>query len=362
VAGDRKVTLTWTRSPTPNVWYWIEWRAAGGLWQESKLDTSCCTYVISSLANGTTYEFRVRATNASGDSGPTGSLTARPLPPHPLPPRNLTASAGDGVVHLAWAASETPNVYYWLEYRSSSGGRRRNALPITNCCAYTASQLFNGTSYGFRLVATNLSGDSAPSNEAWARPLPALPEQPGNLRAYAGTSHTSRSNGIPAQGFYWIEYKRASGPWQRLAYPFSGCCAFEVRPLDNFVSYQFRVKATNSAGDSPASNVATATPSPPVGSCWLAALSPPGWVRIWVPRASYSCTPMMYDLRVTVYLWTTYYGIWHRDTVFTQRRWSEVDAVKSGSIDAWVMVPEGGCFQHYSEVVAEWLDDSAGPC
>ncbi|GLH97470.1 hypothetical protein Pa4123_27450 [Phytohabitans aurantiacus] len=54
-----------------------------------------------------------------------------------------------------------------------------------------STQLFNGTSYGFRLVATNLSGDSAPSNEAWARPLPPLPRAPGNLRAYAGSSHVT---------------------------------------------------------------------------------------------------------------------------------------------------------------------------
>ncbi|GLH95447.1 hypothetical protein [Phytohabitans aurantiacus] len=57
-----------------------------------------------------------------------------------------------------------------------------------------------------------------------------------------------------------------------------------------------------------------------------------------------------------------------------------MDTIKSGSIDAWVVAPEGGCFQHYSEVVAEWtdvhgkrqrlsessrrvwLDDSGDPC
>ena len=56
-----------------------------------------------------------------------------------------------------------------------------------------------------------------------------------------------------------------------------------------------------------------------------------------------------------------------------------MDTIKSGSIDAWVVAP-GGCFQHYSEVVAEWtdvhgkrqrlsessrrvwLDDSGDPC
>jgi subtilisin family serine protease len=362
--GDGKVTLSWARSPTPNVWYWIEWRAAGGPWEERKLDSTCCSYQISFLANGTTYEFRVRATNASGDSAPTGIVSARPLPPVPTAPTNLTATAGDGTVRLAWAASTPPNVFYWIEYRANNGGWRRIGLPVGTCCAHTVSLLFNGTTYDFRLVAANLAGESAPSNVARARPLPALPRPPVNLRAYAGTGHVTLKwdAGSSDPVYYWIEYRRAGGAWQRLAYPFGGCCAFKVSYLQNGVAYDFRVKASNLAGDSGWSNVASATPTPPRGSCWLAALppagSPPGLSRVWVPRGAYSCTAVMHNVSVTVYLWTNYYGIWHRDTVSTRRSWGTINVndIRSGFIDAWILAPEGGCFPHHSQVVAQWTD------
>ena len=326
--GDGRVTLAWNGSPTSNVWYWIEWREAGGPWQERKLDTTCCDYAISLLQNGRTYEFRVRATNASGDgSTATPIVSARPMPPLPLPPSNLTATAGDGSVRLTWAASPTPSVYYWVEYRPIGGGWQRLSFPLSTCCAHTVSLLFNGTTYEFRLLANNLAGFSAPSNVARARPLPALPQPPTNLRAWAGTGHaTIQWNASPTGGvYYWIEYRRAGGAWQRLAYPYTGCCAFKVDYLQNGVAYEFRVRATNVAGDSAPSNVAGATPSPPNGSCWLAASPPTGKVRIWIPRGSYSCTGLMYNLTVSVYLWTNYYGIWHRDTVSTTRRLGTVE-------------------------------------
>jgi hypothetical protein len=357
------VTLTWTASATPSVWYWIEWRVAGGAWQERKLDSTCCSYVVSLLTNGTRYEFRLRATNVSGDSAATAIVAARPMPPVPLPPSNLTAAAGDGTVRLAWSASPTPHVWYWIEYRANGGAWRRISLPLKTCCTHTVSLLFNGTTYDFRLVSTNLSGDSAPSNVARARPLPALPQPPTNLRAFPGTGHvTLQWNASPSGPvYYWIEYRRAGGAWQRLAYPLGGCCAFDVKYLQNGVTYEFRVRASNLAGDSVPSNVVSARPTPPAGSCWLAALTPKGhptYPRIWIPKAAYSCTAVMHSASVTVYLWTNYYGIWHRDTVSTTRRLGSINVgqIRSGFIDAWVAAPEGGCFLHKSEVVAAWTD------
>jgi fibronectin type 3 domain-containing protein len=261
-AGDGRVTLRWTASTTSNVYYWIEYRPSGGTWQRlpSPLST-CCTFNVDFLNNGTTYDFRVRATNVSGDSSASNVASARPMPPIPAAPSGLTASAGDGKVTLQWSASSTSNVYYWIEYRAAGGSWQRLKYPVSTCCTFTVGYLLNGTTYDFR----DLSGDSAASNTATARPMPPFPQPPSNLTVSPGlgkaTLHWSASS--TANVYYWIEYRPGGGSWHRLPYPVSVCCTFTVNYL-TAGSYEFRVRATNVAGDSAASNTVGVTmPRPP---------------------------------------------------------------------------------------------------
>src|SRR5207249_3169267 len=137
---------------------------AGGIWQRLPYPVmTCCTFNGGLLVNGTTYKWRVRASNMTGDSAPSNVASARPMPPFPQPPTNLGATPGDGQVTLRWTASPTSNVYYWVEIRSQGGSWQRLQYPLSTCCSFTVSLLWNGTTYEFRLRATNLSGDSKPS-------------------------------------------------------------------------------------------------------------------------------------------------------------------------------------------------------
>lgn len=263
-AGNGKVTLHWSASPSDGVWYWIEYRESGGSWHRLDYpDTTCCGYTVSYLTNGTRYEFRVRAVNASGSSAASNTAAARPMPPKPAAPTNLSASAGNGKVTLRWTASTTSSVYYWIEYRKSGGSWRRLQYPDSTCCSFTVSYLTNGTRYDFRVRATNLAGDSSPSNVASARPMPPRPAAPTNLRASAGDGEVTLrwTASTTSAVYYWVEYRPlASSQWRRLPYPLSRCCTHTVEPLGNFRWYEFRVFATNLAGDSRPSNVATAYP------------------------------------------------------------------------------------------------------
>jgi hypothetical protein len=128
----------------------------------------------------------VFATNMTGDSGASNIATARPMPPFPLPPSGLTASAGDGKVTLHWTASPTPNVWYWIELRAQGGSWQRLKYPVSTCCTFVVSYLINGTTYDFRLRATNLSGDSDPSNVVTARRVAAETTAPVRPHRLAG--------------------------------------------------------------------------------------------------------------------------------------------------------------------------------
>jgi fibronectin type 3 domain-containing protein len=286
-AGDGFVKLNWTASSTSNVYYWIEYRKSGGSWQrlEYPLQT-CCTFTLTLLDNGTTYDFRVRATNVSGDSTASNTASAKPMPPIPAAPDNLTATAGDGKVSLAWSASSTPNVYYWVEYSASGGSWQRLQYPVSTCCSFTVGYLVNGTTYSFRVRATNLAGDSTPSNTVSARPMPPLPQPPTGLSATAGlgkaTLHWTASP--TSNVYYWIEYMPSGGSWHRAPYPISICCTFTMDYL-GASSYQFRVRATNLAGDSAASNTVSVTmPRPPAPTGVTAAQAGPYKAKIsWNP-------------------------------------------------------------------------------
>jgi hypothetical protein len=263
--------------------------------------------------------------------------------------------------HRRPAQRATPNVWYWLEVRANGGAWQRSRYPISTCCAFDATYLMNGTYYDFQLRATNLAGDSVPSNVASARPMPPYPQPPSSLVASAGDTRVSLTwNPSPTPNvYYWIEYRPAGGDWQRLTLPYTGCCTFTAQYLSNGVSYEFRVRSTNLSGDSLPSNVATAKPMPPDGFCWVVTFPPighPTIPRIVIPAAIGSCTGVVYSATLTVYLWNNYYGLWLADTIETTQSWGTVNNYRSGYIDSWVLMWEGGCIPHFTEARITWND------
>jgi fibronectin type 3 domain-containing protein len=269
-AGNASAVLKWTASSTANALYYLYQRdsTAGQSWQKGSLPISGTTFTPTSLANGDTYQWKVTAANSSGESTASNVASAKPMPPLPAAPSGLTAAAGDGKVTLKWTASSTANVYYWLDSRPAGGTWQRAVYPIGTCCSFVYSGLADGTTYEFRLEATNVAGDSAPSNTASAKPMPPLPAAPNGLTATAGDGQVTLkwTASSTANVFYWIEMQSSGGAWTRLKYPVSTCCSYTEKYLADGTTYGFRLRATNLAGDSAASNTASAKPLPPIPS------------------------------------------------------------------------------------------------
>ncbi|MER7415746.1 fibronectin type III domain-containing protein [Micromonospora peucetia] len=274
--GNARVDLTWTESPQPGAWYWVEMRQAGATWQRLELPvTTCCEFPSTGLNNGTTYEYRVRTIGANGnpDSSPSNVASAKPVAPPTGAPSNLRAKAGDARVDLTWTASSRPGAWYWIEMRNVSDGQswQRLALPVSTCCSFASTALTNGDTYEYRVVTIGADGapDSVPSNVASARPVAPTPAPPSNLRATAGNARvdlTWTASTTPG-AWYWIEMRNVSAgqSWQRLALPVSTCCSFASTALTNGDTYEYRVRAVGGGGapDSVASNSVTARPVAP---------------------------------------------------------------------------------------------------
>ncbi|CCH22057.1 fibronectin type III domain-containing protein [Micromonospora lupini] len=334
--GDGTVRLTWSASPSPNVYYDIYQRdvTAGESWKKLPYPvTTCCTHNGNLLNNGHTYEWKVVATNASGASGGSNVVSGRPMPPLPATPTNLAATVGDGTVRLTWTASASPNVYYDIYQRDVTVGQAWQKLPypVTICCAFNGDLLANGHTYEWRIRATNITGASGYTSTVSGRPMPPIPSAPSGLTA------TVKDKGVvlkwtasSTRNVWYLIYQRdvtAGQSWQKLPYPVTSCCTFTGDYLINGHTYEWKVTATNLSGISGYSNTVSGRPMPPA------------------PKAPSGLTSKSITNGVELH-WThsstpdVWYRIYYRNLTDGQTSWTPISATTpNNSFTVWDKLP-----------------------
>ena len=147
------------------------------------------------LAASTTYKYRVIATSRNGDSAPSAVVTATtdaPLPSPPVAPGGVTAVAvSSSQVDVGWQDVAGESGY--MVQRSSDGvsGWVQVGTTGQDVVAFSDTGLAASTAYSYRVVATNGSGDSAPSAVVSATtPAPDTqpPSTPTKLKANVAKS------------------------------------------------------------------------------------------------------------------------------------------------------------------------------
>jgi hypothetical protein len=217
-------------------------------------------------------------------------------PAKPAPPQSLTASAVSSQVSLSWsppASDGGATVTGYDIYQGTAAGQEAttpvNSSPLS-ATAYTVKSLTDGQAYYFTVKAVNVMGSSPASSEVSATPV-ATPSAPRSLTASAGDSQVSlgwsppTSNGGATVTGYDIYQGVAAG--QETATPVNSsplsATAYTVKGLTNGQAYYFTVKAVNSAGLSPASNEASATPVAPSTPTTTTTTLPPVTTTTTVP-------------------------------------------------------------------------------
>ncbi|XID91915.1 lytic polysaccharide monooxygenase [Paenibacillaceae bacterium WGS1546] len=183
-------------------------------------------------------------------------------PTVPAAPTGLTATAGDAQVTLSWTAS-VGATSYTVKRAATAGGSYTDVATVAGT-SYADTGLTNGTTYYYVVSASNSAGSSPDSAQASATPTggtPTVPAAPTGLTATAGNAQVTLSWTASA-GATSYTVKRAAtagGPYTDVA--IVAGTSYTDAGLTNGTTYYYVVSASNSAGSSPNSAQASATPT-----------------------------------------------------------------------------------------------------
>ncbi len=285
-----QISLTWTDNSTTEDGFLVERSPDGSTnWTQvgtPAINATSFTDSSASLAVGTTYYYRVRATNAAIGASANSNVANATTASAPAAPSNLvaTASASALQINLTWTDNSSIEDGYIVEPPPTGTGswtQVGSTLPA-NTTAFsdtTSGLVINGTYY-YRVRATNsILGASANSNVASAT-IVAAPAAPSNLVATASTSTlqvnlTWTDNSSNEDGFLIERSPDGTTNWTQVGAPAANATSFSDTSASLAVgtTYYYRVRATsNTLGASANSNVATATTaSAPAAPTLLAA-------------------------------------------------------------------------------------------
>ncbi len=263
-AGSGAVTITW-KAAAPNGSPITSYTATNTRTAKSCSTSGTLFCTISGLTNGLTYAFTVRATSGAG-TGPASDpihLVPATIPGAPGTP---TAVRGVASATVRWTApTPTPGKIAITKYTVTS-------TPTGKTCTWSGTSTYlckvttlkNGTSYTFKVKATNAVGTgptSTASNVAVPEAQP--PSSPTNVTAVVGNGSANVKWTPPATtgGSPVTAYTVTSTPTGKTCTT-TGALTCSVTGLTNGHAYTFTVTATNAIGTSPTSQASKpVTPS-----------------------------------------------------------------------------------------------------
>jgi hypothetical protein len=244
------------------------------------------TFSDTGLPPSTSFQYRVRATDAAGNIGPyspTASATTLPDSTPPTAPSGLTASpVGSTQINLSWNAStdDVGVTGYLIERCQGSGCNAflQIAAPAGTATTYGDLGLPTGTSFSYRVRATDAAGNLSPYSGVASAMTPMVdtqpPTAPASLSATAisnsqvNLSWAASTDNVGVTG-YLVERCQDSGctGFAQIAVTGGTTTTFGDSGLASATSYSYRVRATDGAanlgGYSPVATTTTQSNPPP---------------------------------------------------------------------------------------------------
>ena len=170
--GDRRVFLTWTANPEPDLASYRVLR--DGVEIATVTGTA---YTDPGLTNGTSYSYRLVAVDTHGNrSAQSAARSAAPVDGPPEAPTGVGAVPGDRRAVVSWTAPPDIDVVSYRVLADDGVTVRATATAPTTQAA--VSGLTNGTSYRFHVVAVDAAGHVSPLSALSVATSPVSPPVP----------------------------------------------------------------------------------------------------------------------------------------------------------------------------------------
>jgi titin len=255
-----QVNLTWNNS-AGETGYVVERSLNNLAWTTlATLAADVTSYSNTNLVGGTQYYYRVRALNAGGTSLPSASSNAYTIPLAPV--LSSVTAASDTQLTIRWT-NVTGELSYVLQ-RSADGstGWATIASPAANAVLYNNTGLTADTSYFYRIVAGNASGDSTASAAVAGRTL--LPAVAGVTATGVSTTQVNLTwTDSTGESAYNVERSTNGTVWTLVTTTAADATSYSNTGLAAGTTYYYRVRAVNAGGVSLVTANASALTVPP---------------------------------------------------------------------------------------------------
>lgn len=197
--SSSQINLSWNDNSDNETGFSIERSTDNSNYgQITTASANATSYNNTGLAPNTTYYYRVRAYNGSGNSGYSNTSSATTGNVVPASPSGLTATAMSSYsINLGWADNSTNETSFIIQRSANNVDFVNIASVAANTTAYSDSNsLSASTQYYYRVWAHNGIGDSTGYGEATAT---TLASNPTGTAIIADHTIVSRYTSIPDQ-------------------------------------------------------------------------------------------------------------------------------------------------------------------
>jgi fibronectin type 3 domain-containing protein len=274
-SGNSQVSLSWATTATANS-YTVERSTQSGGPYSPVATLTANTYLDSTVTNGSTYYYVVRAANMIGSSAPSSQASVFPSPSSaPSVPGSVDIASGGGdfdpfyggaIAIVSWA--QVTNAAGYNVYRSTDGitFSKLTSLPQSGT-QFTDLGISNDATYYYAVTAVNPAGESAKSSLVTATPVETIHQPPvlssQQRNGFVFLSWIPDPLTTPQFGPEF-NVKRGNSP----SGPFTTIIQISTNNAYDFTAepgktYYYAVTATNGSGESAASNEVNAKATKP---------------------------------------------------------------------------------------------------